>query len=220
MSERGHPKGEDLTGSRVEESIDRILDAALEQFCVLGIRRSSMEDVARRAGIGRATLYRRFDHKDHLVAALMNREIRTMVLAVETAMAAFEDPEDRMVEAFVTGIRLTRRHPLLGALLETESEVILPAITRKAGFQLALVRSAMADQIRRARLQAGDVGPVADEEHVAEFVARVAQSLVLTPETSLPLDDDERARTFARLAIVPLVFARGSSRRTDGRPSR
>ena len=41
----------------------RILAAALEQAELVGMRRSTMEDVARRSGVGRATLYRRFPPK-------------------------------------------------------------------------------------------------------------------------------------------------------------
>src|SRR5512146_2450971 len=46
-----------------------ILEAALEQFALTGIRRTSTDDVARRAGVNRATLYRRFGSREQLLAA-------------------------------------------------------------------------------------------------------------------------------------------------------
>ena len=48
---------------------DRILGAAIEQFALHGIRRTSVDDVAAAARVGRVTVYRRFATKDELVRA-------------------------------------------------------------------------------------------------------------------------------------------------------
>jgi hypothetical protein len=58
-----------------DETSARILDAAYEMFCHIGIQRSTMEDVARRAGISRITVYRRFATKGALVDQLVRREV-------------------------------------------------------------------------------------------------------------------------------------------------
>ena len=47
-----------------DETSTRILDAAFELFSRIGIQRSTMEDVARRAGVSRITVYRRFATKE------------------------------------------------------------------------------------------------------------------------------------------------------------
>ena len=57
-----------------DEITTRVLDGAYEQFCRMGIRRSTMEDVARRAGVSRITVYRRFATKDALVEQVVRRE--------------------------------------------------------------------------------------------------------------------------------------------------
>jgi AcrR family transcriptional regulator len=189
----------------------RILDAAFEQFCLIGIRRSSMEDVARRAKVGRVTIYRRFESKDKLVSALLWRETRTAISKVEAAVSAVANPEDRFVEGFVAGMRAVRRHPLLVALLATEPEAALPLLTVKASGGLELARAFMAEEIRRARADLGIVD--VDAEQVAEIFARLTHSLVLTPPSCLPLDDDERTREFARRHIVPMVTGRPARRR-------
>jgi AcrR family transcriptional regulator len=184
----------------------RILDAAFEQFCLIGIRRSSMEDVARRAKVGRVTIYRRFESKDKLVSALLWRETRTAIAKVEAAVSAIDDVEDRFVEGFVTGMKAVRRHPLLLAMLATEPETALPLLTIKANAGLEFARAFLAREVRRARkdLRLSEVGC----EQVAEIFARLTLSLVLTPETCLPLDDAERTRQFARRHIVPMVTGR------------
>src|SRR5689334_12261843 len=63
-------------GDDNDEVTERLLDAAHDQFCRMGIRRSTMEDVARRAGVSRITAYRRFATKDALVEQVVRREFR------------------------------------------------------------------------------------------------------------------------------------------------
>src|SRR5689334_14770133 len=189
----------------------RILDAAFEQFCLIGIRRSSMEDVARRAKVGRVTIYRRFDSKDRLVSALLWRETRTAIATVEAAVNAVANPEDRFVEGFLAGMRFMRKHRLLSALLVTEPETALPLLTVKASGGLELARAFMAQEIRRARKDLG-IADI-DSDQVAEMFARLTHSLVLTRPTCLPLDDEERTRDFARRHIVPMVTGRPARRR-------
>jgi len=189
----------------------RILDAAFEQFCLIGIRRSSMEDVARRAKVGRVTIYRRFESKDRLVSALLWRETRAAIAKVEMAVSAVANPEDRFVEGFLAGMHAIRRHPLIMAMVATEPETALPLLTVKASGGLELARAFMAQEIRRAREDLGI--PDVDSEQVAEIFARLTHSLVLTPPTCLPLDDDDRTREFARRHIVPMVTGRPARRR-------
>lgn len=57
-----------------DASTEAILDAALTEFDQHGIRRVALDDVARRAGVSRTTIYRRFANRDDLVAAVMDRE--------------------------------------------------------------------------------------------------------------------------------------------------
>ena len=189
----------------------RILDAAFEQFCLIGIRRSSMEDVARRAKVGRVTIYRRFESKDKLVSALLWRETRTAIAKVEAAVSTVANPEDRFVEGFLAGMHAIRHHPLIMGMLATEPETALPLLTVKASGGLELARTFMAQEIRRARADLGV--PDVDSEQVAEIFARLTHSLVLTPASCLPLDDDERTREFARRHIVPMVTGRPARRR-------
>jgi AcrR family transcriptional regulator len=184
----------------------RILDAAFEQFCLVGIRRSSMEDVARRAKVGRITVYRRFDSKDKLVSALLWREMHAAIAKVQDAEREVPDVEERFVRGFITGMRAVRNHPLLVAMLATEPETSLPLLTTHASTGLEFARAFLAAEVRRARKDLG-LGDT-DAEQVGEILARLTLSLVLTPQTCLPVDDETGAREFARRHIVPMVTLR------------
>ncbi len=65
---------------------DRILDAAAELFADRGIS-VPLEEVARRAGVGVATLYRRFPTRADLAAATFERNISRFTEAVDRALA-------------------------------------------------------------------------------------------------------------------------------------
>ncbi len=169
-----------------------------------------MEDVARRAKVGRVTIYRKFENHDKLVAALLARETTRAIAKVEAAANAVSNVEDRLVEGFVTGMRAIRHHPLIVALIATEPERALPMLTTRAAGGLALARASMAQEIRRAHKILGIRN--ADAEQIAEILARLTHSLVLTPQTLLPLDDDKRAREFARRYIVPMVTGKPATK--------
>ncbi|MDT5189565.1 MAG: hypothetical protein QOI28_1816, partial [Mycobacterium sp.] len=57
-----------------DPSTEAILDAALLEFERHGFHRVALDDVARRAGVSRTTIYRRFANRDELVGAVIERE--------------------------------------------------------------------------------------------------------------------------------------------------
>jgi AcrR family transcriptional regulator len=93
-------------------SIARVLDAAVEELA--GDREASMEAIARRAGVARATLYVHFPTREALIAAVTERAIAEASEVI--AAAAPEDGEPR--EALARVVRsawraLGRYHALV-----------------------------------------------------------------------------------------------------------
>lgn len=196
----------DLAIASVEPADDghrRILDAALDAFLDFGIRRASMTEIARRAGLGVATVYRRYPQKDQLVEAVVLRETGRLVAEIDRRIGNVATPQDIAVEGFVAVLAGVRGHPLLRRLLVTEPEIVLPLLTLRGGPVLAIGRGYLASLIHR--LQARGVIPAYDPEPVAELLARIAHSLLLTPEGCIPGQDDDAIRAFARAHVVPLL---------------
>ncbi|MEV5761631.1 TetR/AcrR family transcriptional regulator [Streptomyces tendae] len=183
----------------------RILDAALEQFTVFGLRRSSMDDVAKRAGVSRVTVYRRFGTKDTLVEQTLLRENSRFFQRLDQAVAALPTMEERVVEGFVVALRHTRAHPLFGGLLRLEPEVVLPYLTVHGGSSLAATVDYLTGHLRRAQQAEGRPGD--DPRPVAELMVRVAVSFLLNPASCIEMDDEDQARTFARRYLAPLLNA-------------
>src|SRR5262245_45086058 len=88
-----------------DEARVRILDAAYVQFSRMGILRSTMEDVARRAGVSRITVYRRFATKDALVEHVIRREFRRYFDQFLIDIEQADNAADRVVLGFVSSLR-------------------------------------------------------------------------------------------------------------------
>src|SRR3954451_24868745 len=112
-----------------DEMSERILDAALALAAASGLKHLTMDDVARRAGVGRMTVYRRFGTRDALVDALAGREAHRCLAELETASPVGAPLEAQIVAGFTTAIRLTREHPLLARLARVEPDSVLAAFT-------------------------------------------------------------------------------------------
>src|SRR5687767_4321657 len=70
-----------------ERNRRRLLDAARQVFAELGLE-APLEEIARRAGVGIATLYRRFPTRSALIEALFVEQAEEYVRASEAALAA------------------------------------------------------------------------------------------------------------------------------------
>ncbi|AZS83521.1 TetR/AcrR family transcriptional regulator [Streptomyces griseoviridis] len=186
-----------------EKVARRILDAALEQFTTFGLRRSSMDDVAKRAGLSRVTVYRRFRNKDGLVEACLLREGSRFFAQLDAAVADLPSMEERVVEGFVVALRHSREHPLFGGLLRLEPEVVLPYLTVKGGPYLSATTEYLSGHLRRAQRAEGR--PDSDTGPLAELMVRVAVSFLLNPAGRIDLGDEERTRAFARRYLAPLI---------------
>ncbi|MCE7006181.1 TetR/AcrR family transcriptional regulator [Kibdelosporangium philippinense] len=184
-----------------DESTRRILDAALDAYEEFGLRRTTMDDVARRAGIGRATLYRRFPQKDDLVAAVGLREVRRFIEAADVEISKAANADERMVEGFVAVVSGLREHKLLNRVLSSEPEAVLPGLTLHGGPVIALARAYLKEKIEEDQ-RAGHIRDF-DAEPLAEMLARLIHSMVLTPEGSIPTRDERQMRAFARTYLVP-----------------
>lgn len=73
-----------------QRNLERVLDAATEVFTASGPD-TSMDEIARRAGVGHATVFRRFPTKELLMAAVVARRVAELRALAVAALAA-DDP--------------------------------------------------------------------------------------------------------------------------------
>ena len=190
-----------------DEITTRILAATLEQAELVGIRRTTMEDVARRSGVGRATLYRRFPTKSALIDAVVLAEARRYLEGSAEARSHAATFEERMVYSTVFSVTFMREHSLLKKLLRTEPETILPSLTVDAGAILDYA-SENTVGLLRTELYGTAKTTQAQERHlrtVAELHTRLTLSFIVTPHTSINLATIDDTRAYVRNYLMPMV---------------
>lgn len=171
----------------------RILDAAL---AALAAGESTMDDIARRAGVGRVTLFRRFGSKEALFGRLYAREVAAFLERVDAALSEFDDPADRIAEAFVACVREGVRHPLLATVAPG---TVLEALAAGEPSPLELGRRFVAQ-----RLEPRD-------DAAADLLVRLALAYVLVPSPLVDVRDEAAARAFARARLAPIAAATASA---------
>jgi AcrR family transcriptional regulator len=182
----------------------RILEAAVAQFALIGIRRTSADDIARRSGVNRTTLYRRMGTKEQIVRAAMAHEVRKVLAEIEARLAPIADPLERQLTGFGTTVTALRENPLLRQLLAVDRDETLLWLTLDAGPALEIATAHVVGTVTELRAALGlpDSPPV---EVAAATVVRLAQSLVLTPSGPPALTTDAQFREYAETVICPLI---------------
>lgn len=182
----------------------RILEAAVAQFALIGIRRTSTDDIARRSGVNRTTLYRRLGTKDQIVRAAMSHEVRKVLADIESRLAPITDPLERQLTGFGVTVTALRGNPLLRQLLAVDRDETLAWLTIDAGAALSIATAYVVGTVTELRtaLDLPDRPPV---ETVAATIVRVVQSLVLTPDGPPRLSTESEFGAYASTVICSLI---------------
>ncbi|WP_430332144.1 TetR/AcrR family transcriptional regulator [Rhodococcus sp. ACT016] len=151
---------------------DQILDAT--RSCVLdfGLRRTTLAEVARRAGVSRPTVYRRWPDTRAVVADLLTREIRVVI----PDMDGDEPARVQLVRAVVDVATGMRQHPLFVKILRSDPDLLMTYIVDRLGTS----QRAIVERVSQA-VAAGQVDGsvrVGDPVHIATMVLLIAQSAV------------------------------------------
>ncbi len=200
------------SGPGAESTADaQILRAALEQFALTGVRRTSTDDIARRAGVNRATLYRRLGAKNEIVAAAFLYEAGRVLTEIDSGTGVLpEQPTDAEIDDYIVRfctVTLTtlRDNRLLHQLLEVDRAEILQALTIGAGDVVELASAFLAERILLVREHSGGSTDTDEIASLSAILARLTQSLLLTPDGPPQLRSRDEIAAFAASALVPLI---------------
>ncbi|WP_411082313.1 TetR/AcrR family transcriptional regulator [Streptomyces sp. cmx-18-6] len=118
---------------RNRSDADRVLDAARDCVLAVGVRRTTLTDVARRAGVSRMTLYRRWPDVRSLVGDLMTREWTAVAAGAIAEGPDERSVRERIVDGLAAGAAAFRAHPLFHKILDVDPEMLLPYILDRRG---------------------------------------------------------------------------------------
>jgi AcrR family transcriptional regulator len=153
---------------------------AAAKACVLdvGLRRTTLADVARRAGVSRMTVYRRYGDMPSLVAALLTTELLGLVEQARQDVADRATARERLVECGVLVVERLAEHPLWCRVLELDPELLLPLIVDRFGSSQRAALELVAGQVAEGHRD-GSVREV-DPGLAATCLLLTAQSFVFS----------------------------------------
>ncbi|MET9778132.1 TetR/AcrR family transcriptional regulator [Streptomyces sp. NPDC006367] len=168
---------------------DAVLDAVRDCVLAVGVRRTTMTDVARRAGVSRMTLYRRWPDVRSLVGDLMTREWIAVATGAVPEPGSGADTRSRIVEGLVTGVEAFRAHPLFRKIVDVDPELLLPYVLDRRGASQDALLELLAAALREGHAD-GSVR-AAPPGRQARSVLLVVQSYALSLRTMTDEDDPD-----------------------------
>lgn len=179
---------------------DDLLAAAARRFVAAGIRATTMEDIAREARAGKATLYRYFANKDAVIDALLDREARRFERSLRAAADDHEAAAERIEAAFLVGVRFFVDHPVMTRGRDEEPALVLSRITADGGPVVRRGLELFTDLVAQG-VRSGELRSV-DPPAAAEVIVRLILSYFAFPPMHVAVDDPDEARAFARAIVA------------------
>ena len=169
------------------------LDAARACILDVGWRRTTLTEVARRAGVSRMTIYRAWPDMPAVLGDLMTREwgevAARAVTDADAALAAPATAADRLVAEVVATSRALRDNELFVRIVELDPELLLPSLLTRRGRSQQAIAEMTADRIREGQAD----GSIRDGQPVAMSRALLlaTQGFVLSAHTMVDDEVDE-----------------------------
>jgi len=138
----------------VEHPDDALLDAARASIVAVGWKRSTLTDVARRAGVSRMTIYRRWPDMQTLLGDLMTREWSGLVESRDGT------PLERLAGGVASAVTALRSNELFAKIVHVDPELLLPYLLDRRGRTqdglLALLEAMVAEGQHDGSVRDGD----------------------------------------------------------------
>ncbi len=166
------------------------LDAARACILDVGWRRTTLTEVARRAGVSRMTIYRAWSDMPTVLGDLMTREwgevVRVAVEAADAALPGEPTAADRLVAEVVATARALRENELFVRIVELDAELLLPYLLTRRGRSQQAIAELTTGRIREGQADGSirDGSPVA----MSRALLLAAHGFVLSAHTMV---DDE-----------------------------
>ncbi|MGA5464580.1 TetR/AcrR family transcriptional regulator [Mycobacterium sp. NPDC050041] len=174
-----------LSSSKVmEESVEaRILDAAAGCVLAFGVARVTLAEIARRAGVSRPTVYRRFPDTRSILAAVLTQRITH---ALDDAPSGGVGRR-WVVERIVAVAGRLRRDDVIMAVLHEAPDLAMLYLSERLGTSQQILLDTVTGELKAAQ----DEGSVraGDARQLAAMCLLITQSTILSAQTIAPILD-------------------------------
>jgi AcrR family transcriptional regulator len=110
-----------------------VADAVRDSVLAVGVRRTTLTDVARRAKVSRMTLYRMVPDVEALILTVMTGAFAALLLDAESRVARRKTARTRLVAMTVEVARRLPDEPLFRRVIDVDPDLLLPYLTERIG---------------------------------------------------------------------------------------
>jgi AcrR family transcriptional regulator len=166
------------SASRGTATEEALLDAARSCLLAVGWRRTTLTDVARRAGVSRMTIYRRWPDMQTLMSDLMTREWAALGASSALLVADEMSPVRRISRGVVETVQALRANSLFQKIIDVDPEVLLTYLLQRRGRTQDVLLDLLVDQIEAG--QADGTLRAGDPQLIARGVVLAAQGFAVS----------------------------------------
>lgn len=187
-----------------DDARERLLNAAEACFERFGLRRTTIDDVAREAKVSRSTVYRYFDGRGDLIAAAYMRESDAVNEKVKALMGKPGRFTDRLIKATMRSIESVRQGKYLPLMLTPEGAILASkAVTASSAFYETM-RDTMGPFVEQAKA-GGEMRTDLELDDFNEWMLRIIFSFAMFDS---PTQRDQKhirhlLETFLAPALAP-----------------
>lgn len=166
---------------------DQILDAAASCVLAFGVDRVTLAEIARRAGVSRPTVYRRFPDTQSILAALLTaRIVRVLDDTVNHGTGRAS-----LVDRIVTVAARVRHDEVIMAVLHSAPDVAIVYIAERLGTSQQILIDALAGDLKLAQEASTDHDRVraGDPRQLATMCLLITQSAIQSAQMVEPILD-------------------------------
>ena len=180
----------------------RIIDGTLTCLARHGTAKTTVDDIARQAGVSRATVYRVFPGgRDEILAAVVDTEMARLFSALGVRLGEAHDLTEALVGGIVEASSRIRNHAALAYLVANEPEMVLGHLAFDESNRLLTTASGFT-----APFLARWMTP-AEAERVAEWATRIVLSYAIAPSPRTDLTDPADAERLVSTFVIPGIEA-------------
>lgn len=192
-------------------SADPVLRATYDSILEVGLRRTTIAEIARRAGVSRMTIYRKYDDLDRIVSDLLSCEFRAVFEEAESQVRQLNSVRTQLAAHVTQTAALLSKHEVFTRMLAVDPEAILPLIVDRLGSTQQFALEMMSIRIEEGQAPGGDGSIRAgDTDAMALTVLVLAQSMIFSSR-ALATADPLGSRYTEAFTMIDRYLAEGAA---------
>ncbi len=115
----------------MENKRDRILNAALDRFKQYGFAKTTVDEIARQAQVGKGTIYFYFRNKEEILEEIMDREMTRGFAAIGQAMTEEPSIQGKLRKALAVCFEYFHNNEMISKVMAMDQGLVMSLVTEK-----------------------------------------------------------------------------------------